>query len=660
MLEDVDLSDKGTLREAIRQAYLGDDESLLRDLLPDARLPAEAACRAADYARHLVESIRAVQQGQGGVDSLLQEYALSSDEGVVLMCLAEALLRVPDDLTADRLIADKLAAGNWSSHLHHSHSWFINASAWGLLFTGKLARYNQPNAGELHSVFGTLASRLGAPMIREAARFAIRYMGEAFVLGKTRESAVERASELATHGYQFSFDMLGEGARCAADAERYFQRYVHAIGIAGQSMPDAAGISVKLSALFPRYEFAQRDQVLHVLASRLLELGRLARSLDVDLTVDAEEAARLDLSLDIFERVYRDAALRGWDGFGLAVQAYQKRAPAVIAWLQSLAGEQHRRINVRLVKGAYWDTEIKRAQILGLPDYPVYSRKCATDVAYLACAKQLLGASNALYPQFATHNAYSVAALLEMAAEPKAFEVQRLYGRGDALYQQLIADTPVNCRIYAPVGEHADLLAYLVRRLLENGANSSFVNQVVDHRVPVASLLADPVAELDQTSHWRHRAIAIPRDIYRVTQWGKRLNSAGICWSDIHAIRKLREASLRVESQRQQPQPRSIASVNPACVDDIVGYVSYDTDEAMRAKVGAADTAYSEWCQTSPELRADVLRKMALALEENQSELIALCVREAGKTLPDSLAEVREAIDFCYFYAAQAENSDAP
>ncbi len=658
MFEDVDLSDRGTLREAIRQAYLGDDETLLRDLLPDARLSDEAAGRARDYARHLIESIRAAQRGQSGVDALLQEYALSSDEGVVLMCLAEALLRVPDDLTADRLIADKLAAGNWSSHLQHSHSWFINASAWGLLFTGKLTRYNQQHAGQLHSVFGALVSRLGAPVIREAACFAMRYMGEAFVLGKTIESAVARAEVYSAQGYHFSFDMLGEGARCAADAERYFQRYVDAIGVAGQSMPQTAGISVKLSALCPRYEFAQRDQVLQVLAPRLLALARQARSLDLDLTVDAEEAARLDLSLDVFERVYRDAALRGWDGFGLAVQAYQKRAPAVIAWLQSLARDQRRRIKVRLVKGAYWDTEIKRAQVLGLADYPVFSRKCATDVAFLACAKRLLDARPGLFPQFATHNAHSVASLMEMVAVPTGFEFQRLYGMGDELYQQLMADAAVNCRIYAPVGEHADLLAYLVRRLLENGANSSFVNQVIDRRVPLARLLDNPVASLEQTSRWRHRSIFLPREIYRDVPWGRRPNASGLCWSDICGLRELRKPSQSFERSQSKPRPASIVSLNPACVDDIVGYVTCDSEEAMRTKVGAALAAYALWCQTSPASRANLLRNMALALEKSRSELIALCVREAGKTLPDSLAEVREAIDFCYFYAAQIERQD--
>ncbi|WP_372809266.1 bifunctional proline dehydrogenase/L-glutamate gamma-semialdehyde dehydrogenase PutA [Litorivivens sp.] len=669
--------------------YLADDRTCLQTLLPEATFESATAERVADYAARLITAIRRDQQHRAGVDALLQEYSLSSDEGVVLMCLAEALLRVPDDLTADRLIADKILAGNWSAHvgphhIGHRHSLFVNASAWGLLISGQLVRFGQEHHDHLLSVLRRTVKRLGQPVIREAARYAMRLMGDAFVMGQTIDTALSRGIPQEAQGYSFSYDMLGEGARTAADTERYLANYRHAIEAIGRHSRDSAsrslesmsraGISVKLSALHPRYEVAQRSRVLTELVPRLLSVVLLARNNNLTLTLDAEEAARLELSLEVFAAVFSEPALKGWDGFGLAVQAYQKRAPDVIAWLQALAQTMGRRIPVRLVKGAYWDAEIKLAQTQGLADYPVYTRKAATDVAYLACAKRLLAGRAWFFPQFATHNAHSVAAILEMDEQRTGFEFQRLHGMGEALYGQLLADTGLACRIYAPVGKHADLLAYLVRRLLENGANTSFVNQVLDARRSVSSLIGDPRAALQVQRLWHNPAIPRPPELFATAVTGQanyltgpratpparqdyRTNAAGFCWSDSNWLRRLRDEMQQCWRARLDSLEVGAVSVfNPARKAELVGRLDYDSVESMGDKLAAAHQAFDAWRETTAHERADILRRLADSMESHREEFMLLCVKEAGKTLPDSLAEIREAVDFCRFYAQQIDS----
>ncbi len=655
MLKDAQLTTRDSLREALRHDHLIDERDIVERLLPDARLEPASRQRASSYARMLVEKLRKDQSGRGGVDALLQEFSLSTEEGIVLMCLAEALLRVPDALTADRLIADKLLAGNWSAHVGHSHSLFVNASAWALLFTGKMVSYNQPEEQHLHQVFRRAVGRLGQPVIRRAVRFAMGIMGDTFVMGRQIEPALRRARKFEDEGYCYSYDMLGEGARTQADADRYYDSYlraIDAIGVAanGRGPEKSPGISIKLSALHPRYEFSHYDRVMKELVPRLRALALRARHFNIGLTVDAEEAARLDLSLDVMEAVFSHPSLGTWQGFGLAVQAYQKRAPRVIEWAIQLARREKRRMMVRLVKGAYWDTEIKLAQVEGLADYPVFTRKANTDVSYLACARHLLAARDCLYPQFATHNAYSVAAILEMDDVGGGYEFQRLHGMGEPLYDQVLADKRVPCRIYAPVGEHADLLAYLVRRLLENGANSSFVHNIVDDAVPVDSLIQDPVETASGYPQARHPAIPLPKDLYGQ----ERANSQGIELNDIPALRVL-QSGMQVPSVAETFSQGANEVRNPAQLNDLVGYLNYDSKDQLLEKLAAAESAFPLWAGTPVARRAALLRQFGDRLQAHRDELMRLCVREAGKTIPDSLAEVREAIDFCYYYAERAE-----
>src|SRR5499427_7014712 len=487
--------------------YAPPDEDIAAAFLKTAPLPPEAEARIDARAGALVGAIRAHAGGLGGVEDFLREYSLSTKEGLALMVLAEALLRVPDAATADRLIEDKLATGDWSSHHVKSSALLVSASAWTL---GVTARIIHP--GETpDSILETLIKRLGIPAVRAATRQAMRLLGSHFVLGQTIEEALERAHMQPRRRY--SFDMLGEGARTAADAARYFASYAHAIdaiAAGAGDMADRPAISVKLSALHPRFEAVSRHRVLTELVPRALELARKARDLDLDFTVDADEADRLELTLEVVATMLADASLRGWEGFGLAVQAYQKRAPAVIDWLDETASRLRRRLTVRLVKGAYWDTEIKRAQERGLADYPVFTRKAMTDLCYAACTRKLLTARPRLYPQFATHNALTVASVIEDAGGVEGYEFQRLHGMGEVLYQLLLADYPqAACRVYAPVGGHRDLLAYLVRRLLENGANSSFVSAAADPAVPVASLLERPQNRIGDARRARHHNIPL-------------------------------------------------------------------------------------------------------------------------------------------------------
>src|SRR5579862_3577168 len=532
------------LRRAVRAAYRIDETDAVARILAAAESSPAVAARIAITARNLVLEARARRRGKGGLDALLNEFALSSREGIALMCLAEALLRVPDAETVDRLIRDKLAPADWARHLGHSSSIFVNASTWALMLTGRLLQ-DDPAEQDLGATLRRFAARTGEPLLRQAVTAAMRILGHQFVMGRTIDEALTRAASSEAQGYRFSYDMLGEAARTAADAARYAARYrqaIIAIGarVAGRDLNAAPGISVKLSALHPRYEEAQRARVLRDLPPLLLALAQQAKAAGIGLTIDAEEADRLDLSLDLLEALAGNPELAGWNGLGLALQAYQKRALPLIDWLAALARRHQRRFMLRLVKGAYWDTEVKRTQERGLDYFPVYTRKLATDVSYLACARAIWRARDAFFPQFATHNAHTVAAILELAGTERDFEFQRLHGMGEALYDQIVGTSPAqfSCRVYAPVGGHEDLLAYLVRRLLENGANTSFVNRLVDETAPIEALVADPVAKLAALAVKPHPRIRLPRDLYG----GERRNSRGIDLSDPSRLAELSRA----------------------------------------------------------------------------------------------------------------------
>jgi RHH-type proline utilization regulon transcriptional repressor/proline dehydrogenase/delta 1-pyrroline-5-carboxylate dehydrogenase len=639
------------------------DEELATAFLADAGRDRAAESRIDARARKLIEAIRAKATGLGGVEEFLHAYSLSTKEGLALMVLAEALLRVPDAATADRLIEDKLAAGHWLDSDVRSTAMLVSASAWTL---GMAARIIHP--GETpETILDNVGRRLGLPTMRTATRQAMRLMGSHFVLGQTIDKALVRARKHAD--LRYSFDMLGEGARTGADAEKYFDAYATAIAAIGSSagnakLPQRPGISVKLSALHPRYEAISRERVFSELVPRLTELAHLAKEYDLQFTVDAEEADRLELSLDVIGAVLSDASLRGWDGFGLAVQAYQKRALQVIAWVEEVAAAKNRRLTVRLVKGAYWDTEIKRGQERGLPDYPVFTRKAMTDLCYLACVKKLLAARNRLFPQFATHNALTVASVIEDAGGVEGFEFQRLYGMGEALYDALLAEFPdVACRVYAPVGGHRDLLAYLVRRLLENGANSSFVSVAADPSVPIAEILRRPQSWIATAGEARNRKIPLPQDLYLPDRRG----AAGVEFGDrasldtlVSEVRDgtaLAKAAPLVDGVELPGTERSLHSPIDG---SLVGAVAEADAAIVRSAVAAAEAGFAAWAATPVEERAVALERAADRLELNRGRLLALLQNEAGKTLEDALAELREAVDYCRYYAAQARKSLAP
>lgn len=650
------------IRQTIRDHYRADEDQVLDFLLPLAEVDAKTRSRAWERARQLVLYIRQAQVGKGGVDALLNEFSLSTEEGLVLMCLAEALLRVPDTTTADRLIRDKLSQGDWSSHLGNSSSVFVNMSSWGLLLTGKLVNYSDDEKKQQFGLLKRTCGRLGEPVIRQAVRYAMQIMGSQFVLGTTIEKALTRATEMEAKGFSYSYDMLGEGARTMADADRYFAAYmaaIHAIGKAanGRGPIKSPGISVKLSAIHPRYEFTHLERVHQELVPRLKQLALAAKSYNIGFTVDAEEADRLDMSLDVIGTVFSDPDLNGWEGFGLAVQAYQKRGIHVIEWLRELTVKVGRKMMVRLVKGAYWDTEIKLSQVEGLEDFPVFSRKPSTDVSYQACAKKLLSYRDSIYPQFATHNAYTVATIIEMAGDLTGFEFQRLHGMGDALYDLVVANEKIPCRIYAPVGEHSDLLAYLVRRLLENGANSSFVNNIIDESIPVESLLADPVEVVKSWSKKRNASIPLPANLYG----SSRLNSKGLDLTNINDITPLKASMTHfAQALTQQTIPDGATPVvNPADLTEVIGYLEHADQHKMQQLLSNAEQAFPSWSATPVSERAAILRRLGDAMEQHRDELLTLCVKEAGKVLADAVAEVREAIDFCRYYADQAEQKFA-
>jgi RHH-type transcriptional regulator, proline utilization regulon repressor / proline dehydrogenase / delta 1-pyrroline-5-carboxylate dehydrogenase len=642
-----------------RAPYAADDGVIAARLLGKAGLSAEQEERIDRTAARLIDAVRADDDRLGGVEDMLREFALSTKEGLALMVLAEALLRVPDARTADQFIEDKLGQGDFLHHETKSSAFLVNASAWAL---GMSARVVQP--GETpQGTFGRLAKRLGVPAVRAATRQAMRLMGSHFVLGETIESALARAQSHWPGSARYSFDMLGEGARTASDAQRYFNSYASAIEAIGRTaddrpLPDRPGISVKLSALHPRFEPLSRERVMTELVPRLIDLARRAKVFDLNLTVDAEEADRLELSLEVIAAAFSDASLKGWDGFGLAIQAYQKRAEAVIGYSDELARALNRRIMVRLVKGAYWDTEVKRAQERGLDDYPVLTRKAMTDLNYIACAQKLLALRPRIFPQFATHNALTVATVLELAAGESGFEFQRLHGMGEALYAQLSEDRPrLAYRTYAPVGSHRDLLAYLVRRLLENGANSSFVALAADDSVPVATLLRRPADIIGTPENARHPNIRAPRDLYQP----QRENSRGIEFGERAALDELLAAIAADTSAvaaaplvNGKPAAGAARSLNSP-IDQAIptGSVIDATPAQANEALIAAREGFASWSRTSAQTRAKILETAASLLERRAAHFIALLQREGGKTLDDALSEVREAIDFCRYYAAE-------
>ncbi|GAB2859366.1 trifunctional transcriptional regulator/proline dehydrogenase/L-glutamate gamma-semialdehyde dehydrogenase [Pseudoduganella ginsengisoli] len=657
------LRDPTPLRAAITAAYRRDETDAVQWLLSQVRDDG-STMEAQALAHKLVSSVRKERTRASGVDALMHEFSLSSEEGVALMCLAEALLRIPDAATADRLIADKISKGDWRKHLGESPSMFVNAATWGLLVTGKLVSSSSEEG--LGSAITRLIAKGGEPLIRKGVDLAMRMLGNQFVTGQTIDEAIKNGKPNEARGYRYSFDMLGEAALTAADADNYYAAYekaIHAIGRAsnGRGIKDGPGISVKLSALHPRYSRAQRARVMSELLPRLTALVKLAKQYNIGLNIDAEEADRLELSLDLMEAMAFDPELAGFDGIGFVVQAYQKRCPYVLDYLIDLCKRSGRKFMVRLVKGAYWDAEIKRAQVDGMSGYPVYSRKVYTDLSYLVCAQKLLANTDVIYAQFATHNAQTLSTIYTWAKRDNVtnYEFQCLHGMGESLYDQVVGKDNLDkaCRIYAPVGSHETLLAYLVRRLLENGANSSFVNQIVDEAIPIESLIKNPVEVARSHGGQPHPAIPLPVNMFGA----ERRNSAGIDLSNENTLREVADVLAQPRTWTAGPllagaltigQP-SQPVINPAQRTDIVGQVT----EAAAADVNTALTAASafalEWQTTEPSVRAAALNRAADLFEQHQLELMALAIREAGKSLPNAIAEIREAVDFLRYYAAE-------
>ncbi|PLR37296.1 trifunctional transcriptional regulator/proline dehydrogenase/L-glutamate gamma-semialdehyde dehydrogenase [Chimaeribacter californicus] len=663
-------------RAAITAAYRRPETEAVPMLLEQARLPAPLAESTHQLAYRIAEKLRH-QKGATGragmVQGLLQEFSLSSQEGVALMCLAEALLRIPDKATRDALIRDKISNGNWHSHLGRSSSLFVNAATWGLLFTGRLVSTH--NEANLSRSLNRIIGKSGEPLIRKGVDMAMRLMGEQFVTGETIAEALANARKLEEKGFRYSYDMLGEAALTEADAQAYltsYQQAIHAIGKAsnGRGIYEGPGISIKLSALHPRYSRAQYERVMDELYPRLLALTLQARKYDIGINIDAEEADRLEISLDLLEKLCFEPQLAGWNGIGFVIQAYQKRCPFVIDSLIDLAGRSRRRLMIRLVKGAYWDSEIKRAQMDGLEGYPVYTRKVYTDVSYLACARKLLAVPNLIYPQFATHNAHTLAAIYHLAGNnyyPGQYEFQCLHGMGEPLYEQVvgnIADGKLNrpCRIYAPVGTHETLLAYLVRRLLENGANTSFVNRIADATLPLEELVADPVSAVEALAAQEgqiglpHPRIPSPRELYG----DERVNSSGLDLSNEQRLASLSSALLSTAAHPLNAEPLIDAEkeageaqpvINPAEPRDVVGYVRDTTEAEISRALDASAAAGPIWFATPPEERAAILSRAAELMEAQLQNLLGVLVREAGKTFSNAIAEVREAVDFLHYYA---------
>ncbi|MCW5588592.1 MAG: bifunctional proline dehydrogenase/L-glutamate gamma-semialdehyde dehydrogenase PutA [Legionellales bacterium] len=655
------------LRLLMDKLYRQDEDTCVKALLEQPTLNDHQLYTTEQRALKLIAGVRARRKKQGGLDAFLMEYDLSSEEGVALMCLAEALLRIPDTETINKLIVDKIAQGKWEEHQGESESIFVNAMTWGLMLTGKMLSTQKTSPSHLFGSLRQLITRSGMPAIRLAINRMMKIMSQQFVMGQTIESAIKRAKTNEAMGYRYSYDMLGEAARTQADAERYFQAYQQAIEkiarVANSSDPrENPGISIKLSALHPRYEATQYQRVLKELTPKVLMLAQLAAKANINLTVDAEEADRLDLSLDIIEKIVLDPSLKHWQGFGLAVQSYQKRAPYVLDWLIQLAQRAQKRLMIRLIKGAYWDSEIKRAQVGGFAGYPVFTRKIATDVSFLVCAKKILNHTDVIFPQFATHNAYSLSAILAMAGKYRDFEFQCLHGMGQPLYDQVVGREQENipCRIYAPVGGYQDLLAYLVRRLLENGANTSFVNRIVDENSPLQSLIASPVKQLELMTHKAHPRIPLPRHLFG----NERLNSRGFDSSNRSELYSLQqkltdftEKKWQAESfiYQQRAPGEKFPVYSPFQLDSCLGEVSFSQKFEIDGAFLEAKKAFDHWSHTPVSERVGYLHTLANLLEEHLPELLALTIREAGKTLADGISEVREAIDFCRYYGSEAE-----
>ncbi|PNS08910.1 bifunctional proline dehydrogenase/L-glutamate gamma-semialdehyde dehydrogenase PutA [Solilutibacter silvestris] len=656
------------LREAITRAWILDEATHVRALMAQARQPDADRAAIHDTAVDLVRRVRTHTASQGVVEAFMRQYDLGSEEGVLMMCVAEALLRIPDQATADALIRDKLGDANWKRHLGQSDSLLVNASTWGLLLTGKMVNLADDTQRDAYGALGRMIGKFGEPVIRSAVRQAMKIMGHQFVLGRTIQEGLERARKGDGANYRYSYDMLGEAALTQADADRYFESYRKAIDAIGATGPfadevSAPSISVKVSALHPRYEHAKRQRVLAELAPRLLSLAQQAKRYNIGMTIDAEETDRLELSLDLIFDVLADASLAGWNGFGIVVQAYQKRAPFVIDYIAAKARELGRRIPVRLVKGAYWDGEIKRAQMEGQAGYPLFTRKQNTDVSYQANARRLLDASDATYPMFATHNAQTIAAVHQMA-KGRTFEFQKLHGMGDDLYAEVIPADRLNvpCRVYAPIGSHEDLLPYLVRRLLENGANSSFVNRITDESIPVEDLVRDPldvVASFDSIPHPR---IPLPQQLYRA-QHQARDNSMGINLANDDQLRQLATQldSAGAGTWTAGPLVPGAAAggdvqtvTNPADRREVVGHWRAADEAIVAQALKNAVDAQPAWDATPVDARASILEKAAELMEARMPQLMAMCTKEAGKSLSDGVAEVREAVDFLRYYALQA------
>ena len=651
----------------VSDKYLADEESLVNELIEIADAGQSARTKIQGTAANLVRAVRRQAAKEGGIDAFLKQYNLSSEEGVLLMCIAEALLRIPDADTADRLIADKITSARWQDHLGESDSLFVNASTWGLMLTGRLLTLDETATSNPARYVGKLASRAGEPVVRAAMRQAMRIMGHQFVMGRTIEEALALSQKKNEKRYRYSFDMLGEAALTAADADNYMQSYTSGIDSIGDSVDSsgdifsAPSISIKLSALHPRYSYTQYDRVMNELVPRVVELAVQAYDRGIALTIDAEEADRLELSLEVFERVYGDKRLTGYEGLGLAVQSYQRRATDVLHYLMDSAETVGRRIPVRLVKGAYWDTEIKHDQEQGLESYSVFTRKAHTDVSYLACARLLINAGDRLYPQFATHNAHTIASILHFAGSRTDFEFQRLHGMGVDLYGELIDPRKFAhaCRVYAPVGSHEDLLPYLVRRLLENGANTSFVNRIVDESIDVSDIVADPIDIAIAGQSKPHPRIPSPLDIFQP----ERKNSHGRNLPDRRLTARLLDAMQKASAKSlsacaivggQAIPGLKVPSVNPAQTDQVVGICQTADIDAVDRALGIAEAEQRGWNQTPAADRAAILQEAADLFEGHAAELMAICVAEAGKTVPDAVSELREAVDFLRYYAAQA------
>ena len=668
MLDSREFQYKDELRTLINQQYRVSETTLVPELLSAAALSPELKTKIFNTAMDLVKAVRHGRKQALGVDSFLKEYALSTDEGIALMCLAEALLRVPDSPTINLLIKDKIAPADWRSHQGHSDSFFINATTWALMLTGKILSPEKASSS-LSQALLSLVNRSSEGMLRLACDKAMRIMSKQFVMGRDIQEALDRANKLQAQGYRYSYDMLGEAALTMEDAERYFKAYSKAIDAIGEqakiieNSSARPGISIKLSALEPRYHEAFYTQVMERLPKKLLALAVKAKSFDIGLTIDAEESERLDLSLDVIEAVFQDPSLDVWNGFGLAVQSYQKRAFFLIDWVADLARRQGRRIMVRLIKGAYWDSEIKKTQVQGLSDYPVFTRKVFTDLSFQACAKKILNLTDVIYPQFATHNAYSVALIMNLVGSYRDFEFQCLHGMGHELYEQIVPQDKagIPCRIYAPVGSHEDLLPYLVRRLLENGANSSFVNQIVDESSALEDLLVHPIDKAESLLRTVNVHIPLPEAIFLPS----RNNSQGLDLSD-----RAKLAQLKSELLKQQPyfwysapilgKTALVSSAGPRPMfspqsRQQIGESIDVSPEMIQEAVQLGIQAFEDWRFTPVAFRADCLRRYADLLEKNRTLCMAMLCLEAGKTWADALGEVREAVDFCRYYAALAE-----